>query len=121
MAALCRESQNPFYGPDARRAAHNGASFFLKGQKARFRLILSAIPRGSFFLNFVPKSKPDGPKKCPVLIRVPTTAYGAELPRPLRGDGAGFEGTFAFRCCSYQADEVWRSRPRPLIAALSDP
>jgi len=45
---------------------------------------------------------------------------GAELPRPLRGDGSGFEGTFTFRCCSYQADEAWRSRTRPLIAAVSD-
>ena len=48
-------------------------------------------------------------------------ASGAELPRPLRGDGSGFEGTFAFRCYSYQAGEAWGSRPRPLIAAFLTP
>jgi hypothetical protein len=49
------------------------------------------------------------------------TANGAGLPRQLRGDGSGFEGTFAFRCCSYRAVEVWCSKPRELIAALSGP
>jgi hypothetical protein len=49
------------------------------------------------------------------------SAPGAELPRPLRGDGSSFEVTFAFRYCSYQAGEVWLSRPRRLISALSDP
>ena len=33
-------------------APHVGASLFFEGRKARFPLIFSAIPRGSFFLIF---------------------------------------------------------------------
>jgi hypothetical protein len=33
-------------------APHIGALFIFKGQKTRFRPIFSAIPHGSFFLNF---------------------------------------------------------------------
>jgi hypothetical protein len=59
-----------------RGAPHVGALLFFEGQNTRFRPIFSAIPRGAFFLNFSPKSTPDGPDKGPILIRNPTAARG---------------------------------------------
>jgi hypothetical protein len=53
----------------------------LNGQKHALAFIFSTVASGAFFLNFVPKSRPDGLKKGPVLSRVPTTAFGAS-PTP---------------------------------------
>jgi len=43
--------------------------------KAWFLHILQAVPRGVFFLKFVPKSRAEGLDEAPIFIRVPMTAY----------------------------------------------
>jgi hypothetical protein len=91
---------------------------FFEGQNTRFRPKFSAIPHGALFLNFAPKSRPEGLDEAPIFIRTLTTAClkafgcrGSQRLHEVRSETQK-------RCVSQRRERAAKKKGRPAGSRL---